>query len=73
MRTHTTRTVLKWRTPSFFTEVCRELAAGEDEMAKCFCHELEHLDGVVFLDPLFMAFLFHLCITFTVLIRLVVG
>lgn len=23
---------------------------GEDEMAKCFCHELEHLDGQVFLD-----------------------
>lgn len=23
---------------------------GEDEMAKCFCHELEHLDGKVFLD-----------------------
>jgi len=24
--------------------------AGLDEMAKCFCHELEHLDGEVFLD-----------------------
>ena len=24
--------------------------AGEGEMAKCFCHELEHLDGTVFLD-----------------------
>lgn len=23
---------------------------GEDEMAKCFCHELEHLDGKIFLD-----------------------
>ena len=23
---------------------------GEDEMAKCLCHELEHLDGVIFLD-----------------------
>lgn len=23
---------------------------GEDEIAKCFCHELEHLDGEVFLD-----------------------
>lgn len=22
----------------------------EDEMAKCFCHELDHLDGIVFLD-----------------------
>ena len=26
------------------------LLTGEDEMAKCFCHELEHLDGKVFLD-----------------------
>lgn len=23
---------------------------GEGEMAKCFCHELEHLDGITFLD-----------------------
>lgn len=23
---------------------------GEDELAKCLCHELEHLDGIVFLD-----------------------
>ncbi len=23
---------------------------GEDEMANCFCHELEHLDGMIFLD-----------------------
>lgn len=23
---------------------------GEDELAKCFCHELDHLDGIVFLD-----------------------
>ena len=23
---------------------------GEDEIAKCFCHELEHLDGMIFLD-----------------------
>lgn len=23
---------------------------GENDMAKCFCHELEHLDGEVFLD-----------------------
>ena len=23
---------------------------GEDEMAKCFCHELEHLEGKIFLD-----------------------
>lgn len=26
------------------------LVTGEGEMAKCFCHELEHLDGIVFLD-----------------------
>lgn len=26
------------------------LLTGEGDMAKCFCHELEHLDGVVFLD-----------------------
>lgn len=26
------------------------ILTGEDEMVKCFCHELEHLDGVVFLD-----------------------
>lgn len=26
------------------------LVTGEDEMAKCFCHELEHLDGEIFLD-----------------------
>ena len=26
------------------------ILTGEDEMAKCFCHKLEHLDGVVFLD-----------------------
>ncbi len=23
---------------------------GEGDMAKCFCHELEHLDGIVFTD-----------------------
>lgn len=23
---------------------------GKGEMAKCFCHELEHLDGKIFLD-----------------------
>lgn len=23
---------------------------GEGDMAKCFCHELDHLDGVVFVD-----------------------
>ena len=26
------------------------IITGQDEMAKCFCHELEHLDGVIFLD-----------------------
>lgn len=26
------------------------LLTGEDAMAKCFCHELDHLDGQVFLD-----------------------
>jgi peptide deformylase len=26
------------------------LLSGEDEMAKCFCHEIDHLDGVVFID-----------------------
>ena len=26
------------------------LITGEGVMAKCFCHELDHLDGIVFLD-----------------------
>jgi peptide deformylase len=26
------------------------LIVGEDEMAKCLCHEIEHLDGKIFLD-----------------------
>ncbi|GAA0796361.1 peptide deformylase [Faecalicatena orotica] len=26
------------------------ILTGEGEMAKCFCHELEHLDGEIFLD-----------------------
>lgn len=26
------------------------ILTGEDEMAKCFCHELEHLEGEIFLD-----------------------
>lgn len=26
------------------------LITGENEMAKCFCHEIEHLDGELFLD-----------------------
>lgn len=24
--------------------------AGEGDLAKCFCHELDHLDGVLFID-----------------------
>ena len=23
---------------------------GEGDMAKCFCHEIDHLDGIVFID-----------------------
>ena len=23
---------------------------GEGDMAKCFCHEIDHLDGIVFVD-----------------------
>ncbi|CRZ33946.1 peptide deformylase [Herbinix hemicellulosilytica] len=26
------------------------IVTGKGEMAKCFCHELEHLDGEIFLD-----------------------
>lgn len=26
------------------------ILTGEDEMAKCFCHEIEHLDGILFTD-----------------------
>ncbi len=26
------------------------LITGENEMAKCFCHEIEHLEGLIFLD-----------------------
>lgn len=29
---------------------------GEDDLAKCFCHELDHLDGKVFIDKV-IAFL----------------
>lgn len=29
------------------------IVTGEDEIAKCFCHELEHLDGDIFLDKAF--------------------
>ena len=28
----------------------RMLLKGDGEMAMCFCHELDHLDGVLFLD-----------------------
>ena len=28
------------------------LLEGEGELAKCFCHELDHLDGILFLDRL---------------------
>lgn len=27
-----------------------QVLEGEGEMAKCLCHELDHLDGIVFLD-----------------------
>jgi peptide deformylase len=23
---------------------------GEDDMAKCFCHEIDHLNGICFVD-----------------------
>lgn len=26
------------------------ILTGEGEMAKCFCHEIDHLDGIVFID-----------------------
>ncbi len=26
------------------------ILTGEDEMAKCFCHEIDHLNGEVFID-----------------------
>ena len=26
------------------------LLTGEGDMAKCFCHEIDHLDGIIFLD-----------------------
>ncbi len=29
------------------------ILTGDGDMAKCFCHELEHLDGDVFLDKVF--------------------
>lgn len=28
------------------------ILTGEGEMAKCFCHEIGHLDGEVFLDKI---------------------
>ena len=39
---------VKIRALNEFGEVI--VVCGEDEMAKCFCHELEHLDGENFLD-----------------------
>lgn len=32
------------------------IITGEDDLAKCFCHELDHLDGEVFIDKV-IAFL----------------
>lgn len=32
------------------------IITGEDDLAKCFCHELDHLDGEVFVDKV-IAFL----------------
>ena len=29
----------------------RAIVTGEGELAKCLCHGLEHLDGIVFPDP----------------------
>lgn len=29
------------------------ILTGENEMAKCLCHELDHLDGIVFIDKVF--------------------
>jgi len=23
---------------------------AQDELAKCFCHEIDHLDGILFID-----------------------
>lgn len=34
-----------------FNEFGEEIiVTGEGEMAKCFCHELDHLDGEIFID-----------------------
>ena len=40
--------ILKLNAPCIYGEEI--IVDGEDEMAKCFCHELEHLDGMIFLD-----------------------
>lgn len=29
------------------------LITGENDLAKCLCHELDHLDGIVFIDKVF--------------------
>ena len=26
------------------------ILTGRGEMAKCFCHEIDHLDGILFID-----------------------
>lgn len=28
------------------------ILTGEGDLAKCFCHELDHLDGIVFIDKI---------------------
>jgi peptide deformylase len=33
------------------------ILTGEDDLAKCFCHEIDHLDGIVFIDKV-IEFLF---------------
>ena len=32
------------------------LLTGEGDLAKCFCHEIDHLDGIVFLDKVIDAY-----------------
>ncbi|HEX3039827.1 MAG TPA: peptide deformylase [Caproiciproducens sp.] len=29
------------------------MLTGENDLAKCLCHEIDHLDGIVFLDKVF--------------------
>ena len=28
------------------------ILTGEGDLAKCFCHEIDHLDGIVFIDKI---------------------